>query len=146
MGSCEAVADTDRNEDAMNESTHAASPPYATETVWDGGLSGTASSADGQLLTVGYEGGCWPPEQLLLLAAESSFMDSFLAAAREVNLEVLGYVSSGHLEPDDLHGTPRITVRPCVVVGSADDAARAQRICTGALQQSVVCRLLGDQF
>ncbi len=129
----------------MNETTPAASP-YTTETVWDGGLSGTGVSADGQLLTVGHDGG-WPPEQLLLLGAESSFMDSFLAAARGANLRILGYVSSGHLElSDDGHTPPRITLRPCVVVGSVADVEHVGRIVTTAMRQSVVGRLLGDQL
>lgn len=129
----------------MNDREPAASP-CATETVWDGGLSGTGLSADGQLLTVGPEGG-WSPEQLLLLGAEGSFMDSFLVAAREANLPILGYVSSGHLDlSGDPHTPPRITLRPCVVVGSVADVERAFRIVTTAMRQSIVGRLLGDQL
>lgn len=129
----------------MTERAHPATP-YATETVWDGGLSGTGLSADGQALAVGHEGG-WAPEQLMLLGAEGSFMDAFLASAREANLQVLGYVSSGHLElVDGRHEGPRIVLRPCVVVASVDDARRAVRMSTAAIRQSVVARLLGDRL
>ena len=35
-------------------------------------------------------------------------MESFLAAARDADIEVLGYVSSGHLElPDEPGAAPR---------------------------------------
>src|SRR5262249_57338049 len=100
---------------------------------------------EGQTLTVGYEGG-WAPEHLLLLGAEASFMESFLAAARASSLRVLGYVSSGHLDSHDGSTMPRITLRPCVVVSSADDARRAQLISPIAKRQSVVGRLLRDHL
>ncbi len=129
----------------LNDATRRAASPYATETVWDGGGSGTGLCGEGQALTVGYEGG-WAPEHLLLLAAEASFMDSFLAAARDANLDVLGYVSSGRLDAEDRSAMPQITLRPCVVVGSAEDARRATLISAAAMQQSVVGRLLGDHL
>ena len=41
--------------------------PYATETVWDGGLSGTGV-CDAGMLSVGRDSGGWSPEHLLLFA------------------------------------------------------------------------------
>jgi len=120
--------------------------PYATEMVWDGGESATGLSASGKALTVG-DRADWGPEQLMLLAAESSFMDSYLAAARDADLQILGYVSSAHLEiPDGSATAPRVTLRPCVVVASARDAEHAARILHIATGRSILARLLGDQF
>jgi len=121
---------------------HAA--PYTTETVWDGGGSATGLSQDGQVLRVG-EGGGWMPEQLVLFAAETSFMDRFLAASRSAGVEVLGYVSSGHLEVEDGQQMPRIVLRPCVVVSSGEEAEALERIARTALTQSVVGRLCGGR-
>jgi len=117
-----------------------------TETVWDGGRSSTGVTGSGDVLTVG-NGADRVPEQLLLLGVEGAFMESFLDAAREAELDVLGYVSSGHLDPaDDLEPVARITLRPCVVVESADDAKRVERISKTAQQRCIVSRLLGDRL
>jgi len=121
--------------------------PYATETVWDGGLSGTGLSGEGRELNVGHEDGGWAPEQLLLLGAESSLMESFLAAARKADIQVLGYVSCGHLEiPDELGAAPRLTLKPCIVVASADDAERAALLSTAVARTSIAGRLLGNRL
>ena len=121
--------------------------PYATETVWDGGLSATGVCGDGRELSVGRESGRWAPEQLLLLAAESSLMESFLAAARDADIEVLGYVSSGHLEiPDEPDAAPYLTLKPCIVVASMDEAERAVRLSTVVARTSMAGRLLGNRL
>jgi hypothetical protein len=121
--------------------------PYATEIIWDGGVSGTGQSGNGQALALGYEGGAWSPEHLLLLGTESSLMESFLAAARDADIRVLGYVSSGHLEvPDDPGAAPRLTLKPCIVVASMDDAERAALIATIVARKSIAGRLLGDNL
>src|SRR5262245_48911893 len=85
------------NEVGMTDDRLSATPTVATETIWDGGRAGTGLSADGRALILGDPAG-WRAEQLLLLAAEASFMDAFLAGAADVNLQVLGYLSSGHLD------------------------------------------------
>jgi hypothetical protein len=117
--------------------------PYSTEIVWDGGFSATGLSVGGQTLTIGYDG-IWGPEQLMLLGIESSFMNSFLSAAREAGIHVLGYVSSAHLELGEEQ--PAITLRPCVVVASADQAERALLVSIAARRQSIAGRLLGREL
>jgi hypothetical protein len=120
---------------------------YATETVWDGGVSRTGLSGDGRFLTVGSADGAWAPEHLLLLGAESSVMDSFLAVAREADIRILGYMSSGHLGlPEDLDARLRLTVQPCVVVGSWEEAERIALLSPRAAERSVAGRLLGDRL
>ena len=119
----------------------------ATETIWDGGASGTALCGEGRELVVGRGAGEWSPEQLLLLGAESSLMESILAAAREVNVQVLGYVSSAHLDvPDERGGEPRLTVKPCLVVASLDDRQHARLMSAAVARTSLVGRLLGKHL
>jgi organic hydroperoxide reductase OsmC/OhrA len=121
--------------------------PFATETVWDGGRSATGVCGEGRELSVGRESGQWLPEHLLLLAAESSLMESFLAAAREADIEVLGYVSSGHLEiPDEPDAAPRLTLKPCIVVASVEEAERAALLSTAVARTSMAGRLLGNRL
>jgi organic hydroperoxide reductase OsmC/OhrA len=121
--------------------------PCATETIWDGGLSGTGVCGEGRQLNVGHEDGGWTPEQLLLLGAESSLMESVLAVARKAGIEVLGYVSSGHLDiPDEPGAAPRLTLKPCIVVASADAAQRAALLSTTVARTSIAGRLLGNRL
>jgi hypothetical protein len=115
--------------------------------VWSGGASGIGQSHEGRRLRVGHARGNWTPEQLLLLGAESSLMESFIAAAEHADLGVLGYVSSGHLVvPDDPGAPPRLLLKPCVVVASADDADRALRLAQVVIRESIAGRLLGDHI
>ncbi len=123
------------------------SSPYVTETVWNGGHSATAISNDGLELKVGSEGRGWSPEQLLVLAAETSLMESVLAVARDMDVAVLGYVSSSHLEVStDPRALPRVSVRPCLVVGSPQDADRAETMLKEAAFESIIAKLLGEQL
>src|SRR5262249_27712559 len=119
----------------------------ATETIWDGGVSATGVSGEGHELPVGRGAGGWSPEQLLLLGAESSLMESILAAAHEADVEVLGYVSSAHLElPDERGALPRLTLKPCIVVASVDDHQRARLMSATVARTSLAGRLLGNRL
>jgi len=119
----------------------------ATETVWDGGFSGTSVCGNGQELSVGRGEGGWTAEQLLLLGAESSVMEAVLTAARNAGVDVLGYVSSGHLDdPGEPDAGPRLTLKPCVVVASVDDAQRTALQSAAIAQASLVGRLLGTHL
>jgi organic hydroperoxide reductase OsmC/OhrA len=116
----------------------------ATETVWDGGSSGTGVCADGHALSLGRGDGGWTPEQLLLLGAESSLMEAVLTAARNAGIDVLGYISSAHLDvPVEADAAPRLTLNPCVVVASVDEAQREALLSTAGAEASLVGRLLG---
>jgi hypothetical protein len=119
---------------------------FATETVWNAGLTGTGTAGADRSLKVGRDGE-WQPEYLLLLAAESSFMSTMLALAAHTGVTVLGYVSSGHLDvPDDFEALPRVSLAPCVVVGTAGDAERIADLGRRAERASIIARLLGDRF
>ena len=119
----------------------------ATETIWDGGVSATGVCGEGRELLVGRGTGEWSPEQLLLLGAESSLMESVLAAARDADVQVLGYVSSAHLDvPDEPGAAPRLTLKPCIVVASADDRQRARLMSATVGRTSLAGRLLGKRL
>ena len=131
----------------MKFKTRPQAVPCATETIWDGGLAATGVCSEGRELNVGHEKGRWTPEQLLLLGAESSLMESFLTAARAADIQVLGYVSCGHLEmPNRPGAAPRLTLKPCIVVASADEAARAVRLSSAVARTSIAGRLLGNRL
>jgi hypothetical protein len=128
----------------MTFTTLQRSLPYATETVWDGGLLGTGVCGEGRALSVGRGEGGWAPEQLLLLGAESSLMECVLTAARDADIQVLGYVSCGHLEvPEEPGAAPRLTLKPCIVVASVDEAQRAALVSAAVAGTSLAGRLLG---
>jgi organic hydroperoxide reductase OsmC/OhrA len=126
--------------------TNTAISPFVTETVWNAGLSATGVAGDDRSLTVGRDGD-WPPEQLLLLAAESCFMSTLLTLAADEGVDVLGYVSSAHLNVPSLPAEmPVISLAPCVVVASDEDAARIASCTRRAERESPVARLLGSQL
>jgi hypothetical protein len=119
---------------------------YSTEVVWNAGLAGTGVASHGRSLIVGYDGE-WAPEYLALLAAESSFMTTLLALAREAGVEVLGYVSTGHLRAKAVNGeAPSIALTPCVVVASAADAACIGRLAHNVTRESIVAKLFGERL
>lgn len=119
--------------------------PFSSETVWSAGL-GATGTAGGRAISVGFEGD-WAPEHLLLLAAESCFMSTFLSLAYASGLEVLGFVSNARLE----HGPgasaqPSVSLAPCIVVGSAMDATIARELVSAATRESAVARLIGGRL
>jgi hypothetical protein len=74
-------------------------------------------------------------------------MEAVLTAARNAGVDVLGYVSSGHLDiPDEPGARLRLTLKPCVVVASADDAQRDALLSTAVAEASLVGRLAGAQL
>jgi hypothetical protein len=122
------------------------STPYSTETVWNAGLAGTAIAGKGHSLKVGNDGD-WVPEHLLLLAAESSYMSTLLALARESGLEILGYVSKSRLDMNARSGEPpTLMLMPCVVVRSDGDAQWVVRLAAHVTERSGVASLLADRL
>ena len=112
------------------------------ELIWDCGGAGTAQTASGSRLDIG-SNGKWTAEQLLMAAAESAIMTSFVALAEAESLDVLGYMSSAATE--STAGTPprmQVIVRPCIVVAQAPDVARARELMAQAVEHSPVGRAL----
>lgn len=112
------------------------------ELIWDRDCACTAQTASGSRLDIGGEGQ-WTAEQLLMAAAESAIMTSFVALAEAHGLDVLGYVSSAAVETTA--GPPaslRIVVRPCVAVADPGDVARAEALLERVREHSAVARSL----
>lgn len=123
-----------------------AMPPHTTETVWNAGLMGTSVEAHGRSLDVGAGEG-WAPEDLLLAAAEGSFMSTVLALADQASIEVLGYVSKGALSERRTVGGPlSIGLMPCIIVASNADAVSLRGLAERALRESIVARMLGEHL
>jgi organic hydroperoxide reductase OsmC/OhrA len=120
--------------------------PFSSETIWNAGLSATGS-AGGHSLSAGFEGD-WAPEHLLLLAVESCYMSTFLSLAYASGLEVLGYVSNARFEQASAHpaSAPVVSLAPCIVVGTADDAVRARQLVAESTRASAVARLIGPRL
>jgi hypothetical protein len=110
------------------------------ELLWGAERAATAESPTGETIEVG-ESGPWTPGRLLSLAAQSSLMMEFLRLADEAALPVLGYLSSA-AESATERGAMALILSPCIVVGSPEDSARAERLLEAAMEASKVCRLL----
>jgi organic hydroperoxide reductase OsmC/OhrA len=130
---------------AMVLDTRLVAFPFSSETIWNTGLAATGC-AGGRSLSAGFEGD-WAPEHLLLLAAESCYMSTFLSLAYTSGLEVLGYVSNARLEHGSHHGAlPAVSLAPCIVVGSPADADVGRELASAAARESVVAKLLGGRL
>ncbi len=112
------------------------------ELLWDLERAGIAESPTGETLEIG-EPGPWTPGRLLSLAAQASLMTEFLRLAEEASLPVLGYLSSCAARAGSRQPNPvALILSPCIVVGSQDDSACAERLLEEAMETSAVCRLL----
>jgi hypothetical protein len=103
---------------------------FAIELVWDADQEATAvpwhPPWQGSMIQVGPKAG-WLPAHLVTLAAASGFMSTLLQMAETAGVPILGYVSIFKLHvPTDRRSLPTITLAPCIVVASAEDADRAR--------------------
>jgi peroxiredoxin-like protein len=90
----------------------------------------------------GGQPGLWSPEQLLLVAAGSCFMSTFVAVAEHNKLTVIGYKAEaeGRLEkiPGQGYRFTEILLRPVVTVEKEEDTALAQRLLEKAEKHCIV--------
>lgn len=110
---------------------------YETQIRWQDKLRGLAGTGDLKPIVVSFppefggESGLWTPEQLLLAAAESCLMSTFLSVAERSHLSICSYSSSAlarldHIERQGLRFT-KLRIRPVIEVG-AQDRERAGRV------------------
>jgi organic hydroperoxide reductase OsmC/OhrA len=119
---------------------------FAIELVWDADQDATAilwqPPWQGSMIQVGPKAG-WLPAHLVTLAAASGFMSTLLQLAEAAGVSILGYVSISKLHvPMDRRSLPTITLTPCIVVASAEDADRVTELCQQASELCEVCRAL----
>ena len=116
------------------------------ELVWDADLDATAisgrgGSRSGSPVRVG-PGAGWLPAHHLTLAAASSFMIALIQLAQSADVPILGYVAIAKLcVPVDPREIPHVTLNPCIVVGTPDDATKAAALATEAAESSEICRI-----
>jgi organic hydroperoxide reductase OsmC/OhrA len=119
---------------------------FAIELVWDADQDATAvpwqPPWQGSTIQVGPKAG-WLPAHLMTLAAASGFMSTLLQLAETAGVPVLGYVSISKLHvPTDRRSLPTITLAPCIVVASTEDADKIATLCQQASDLCEVCRAL----
>ena len=119
---------------------------FAIELVWDADQDATAipwqPPWQGSTIQVGPKAG-WLPAHLVTLAAASGFMSTLLQLAESARVSVLGYVSICKLHvPIDRRSLPTITLTPCIVVASTEDANKVATLCQQASELCEVCRAL----
>jgi organic hydroperoxide reductase OsmC/OhrA len=125
---------------------------YEDELLWNGKRRGAVIARSAPPLEVaappefGGERGVWNPEQLLLAAANACLMTTYLAYARKVRLEVVGYSCGGlaELTPDAEGGfaITRVTLKPVVLVAHEEDVARASKLMGTAERNCLIGRSL----
>ncbi len=89
------------------------------------------------------------PEQLLLAAASSCQMLSFLAIAARSNIDVVSYSDEADAimpEDDKPVRITRITLRPRIVVATGSDLERARRIVDKAHQECFIANSLTSEI
>lgn len=86
------------------------------EIVWDSGGTATCSAPSGARLHIG-SGEPWVPDDLLAAAVSASVMQTFLAAALDARVSVLGYVASAELTANAA-APANVAVRACITVAA----------------------------
>ena len=109
---------------------------YRTGVEWLGGRAGTLSSEGKPAFRVASppefkgEAGVWCPEDLFVAAVNACVMATFVAFAEKLKLPVVSYAcdAEGVIEfVDDGYRFTRVTLRPKIVVRSAEAVAQAEK-------------------
>jgi peroxiredoxin-like protein len=94
----------------------------------------------------GGEGGVWSPESLLVMAASSCFLSTFLALAEHNHLPLVGYRADaeGRLErfPGQGYRFTALTLHPVVTLEKESDEELAQRLLQKTERACVVSNAL----
>jgi hypothetical protein len=133
----------------LDQSTTCGEPheeTFTIELVWDADQDATAvpwqPPWQGSTIQVGPKAG-WLPAHLVTLAAASGFMSTLLRLAEAAGVPILGYVSISRLHvPTGRRSPPTITLSPCIVVASTEDAGKVVELCQQVSEISEVCRAL----
>jgi len=90
--------------------------------------------------------GYWSPEQLLVMAANSCFLSTFLFFAEKSNILLAGYRAEGEGRLEMVEGKgyqfAEIVLRPVVVLEKEKDMARVQRLLQKAEHACIVAHSL----
>ncbi len=125
---------------------------YEDELVWNGKRRATVIAQSAPPLEVaappefGGERGVWNPEQLLLAAANACLMTTYLAFAKKLRVEVVGYSCGGRADltadPEGGFAITRVTLSPVVLVAREEDVERASKLMGTAERNCLIRRSL----
>lgn len=111
---------------------------YETQIDWKGEREGDLRAAALPPIALGappeFKGreGNWTPEHLFVASVNSCFMLTFLAIAENSKLVLFSYSSAARGKLERVQGggfeITEVTIRPTIVIASAQDRARASRI------------------
>lgn len=110
------------------------------EIVWDSGGEATCSAPSGARLHIG-TGEPWAPEDLLAAAVSASVMQTFLTAAVDARVAVLGYVASAEWKVSE-HSRPTVAVRACITVPGGVAPTVVTALCQHARRTAPLSRIL----
>ncbi len=120
---------------------------YRTSLAWVGARAGVAASPGKPSFRVSSppefkgEDGVWTPEDLLIAAAESCMMTTFLAFASRAQVPLSSYASEavGTLEfADGAYRVTRILLRPTIVVEDETALSRVEETLAAAHRACIV--------
>jgi len=121
---------------------------YDVAVEWKGEKTGEARAQGLPPITFGApvefkgRGGEWTPEHLFVASVNTCFMLTFLASAAFSKLPLVSYASAarGKLEKVEKGGfqITTITITPTVVIGNAQDLAKARRLLEKAKENCFV--------
>ena len=120
-------------------------PDFQTSTRWMHGTLSEVQPTDGPALTVsspaafGGEGNHWTPEDLLLGAAESCLLQTFLFFVRRQKLELLGWQSRAEAKMEKTPNGLRVAAIMLRVQLQASSAEEAGRLRTTVQQAERYC-------
>jgi len=122
---------------------------YRNKLAWLGGRAGSMESEGKPGFRVASppefkgEAGVWTPEDLFVASVSACIMATFAAFAERLKLPVISYTcdAEGFLEyADDGYRFTRITVRPRIVVGTAESVAQTVKTVHDAHKNCLVSK------
>lgn len=118
---------------------------FMTEVLWNPPREDQPATidaaADRMVMRVGPGG--WRPAHVITLAAATCFTNALRRLAEAAGIPILGYVWSSRLRVSvDVRDVPTLTLSPCFVVATDEQASDLRALCARAAESSPVCRLL----
>lgn len=118
---------------------------FMTEVLWNPAREDESPTIDaaGNRMVMRVGPGGWRPAHVVTLAAATCFTNALLRLANAAGIPILGYIWSSRLRVSiDVRDVPTLTLSPCFIVATDDQASDLRALCARAAESSPVCRLL----